>query len=46
MLEAHEGRLVWLKDHSDVDIVEQMKTVSAFANGGAESRMQRASFLA
>ena len=30
MLQAHESQLVWLKDHNDVDIVEQMKTVSRF----------------
>ena len=30
MLEAHESQLTWLKDHNDVDIVEQMKTVSRF----------------
>jgi LmbE family N-acetylglucosaminyl deacetylase len=30
MLEAHESQLTWLKDHNDVDIVEQTKTVSRF----------------
>ena len=30
MLRAHESQLSWIKDHDDGDIVEQMKTVSAF----------------
>lgn len=30
MLKAHESQLTWLKDHNDVDIVEQMTTVSRF----------------
>lgn len=30
MLEAHESQLTWLRDHDGVDIVEQMKTTSAF----------------
>ena len=30
MLEAHQSQLVWLRDHDDVDIVEQMRTASRF----------------
>ena len=30
MLEAHESQLTWLRDHTGVDIVEQMKTTSRF----------------
>ncbi|MFN0153226.1 MAG: PIG-L deacetylase family protein [Gaiella sp.] len=30
MLEAHQSQLTWLKDHNDVDIVEQMTTVTRF----------------
>jgi LmbE family N-acetylglucosaminyl deacetylase len=30
MLEAHESQLTWLRDHDDVDILEQMKTATRF----------------
>jgi LmbE family N-acetylglucosaminyl deacetylase len=30
MLEAHVSQLEWLRDHDDVDIVEQMKTTTRF----------------
>jgi LmbE family N-acetylglucosaminyl deacetylase len=30
MLEAHESQLAWLREHDEVDIVEQMKTTSRF----------------
>jgi LmbE family N-acetylglucosaminyl deacetylase len=30
MLEAHQSQLTWLKDHNDVDIVEQMRTMTRF----------------
>jgi LmbE family N-acetylglucosaminyl deacetylase len=30
MLEAHESQLSWLRDHDGVDIVQQMRTASAF----------------
>ena len=30
MLKAHESQFTWLRDHDDIDIVEQMKTTSAF----------------
>lgn len=30
MLEAHESQLTWLKQHNDVDIVEEMRTMTRF----------------
>ncbi len=30
MLRCHESQLTWIRDHDDADIVEQMKTASAF----------------
>ena len=30
MLEAHESQLTWLRDHDDIDVVEQMRTTSRF----------------
>ena len=30
MLEAHESQLTWLKDHDDVDIVENMRIATAY----------------
>ncbi len=30
MLEAHESQLRWLKDHDDVDIVENMRIATAY----------------
>lgn len=30
MLEAHDSQLTWLRDHDDVDIVEQMRTTTRF----------------
>ncbi len=30
MLEAHESQLTWLRDHDGVDIVENMKTATAY----------------
>ena len=30
MLEAHESQLSWLREHDQVDIVEQMKTTTRF----------------
>jgi LmbE family N-acetylglucosaminyl deacetylase len=30
MLEAHQSQLTWLRDHDNVDIVEQMKTATRF----------------
>ena len=30
MVEAHESQLTWLRDHDDIDIVEQMRTVTRF----------------
>ena len=30
MLEAHQSQLTWLRDHDDVDIVEQMRTMTRF----------------
>ena len=30
MLEAHATQLTWLRDHDDVDIVEEMKTAARY----------------
>ncbi len=30
MLESHQSQLTWLRDHDGIDIVEQMRTISAF----------------
>jgi N-acetylglucosamine malate deacetylase 1 len=30
MLEAHQSQLVWLRDHDDVDIVEEMRTAARY----------------
>jgi LmbE family N-acetylglucosaminyl deacetylase len=30
MVEAHESQLTWLREHDDIDIVEQMRTVTRF----------------
>jgi LmbE family N-acetylglucosaminyl deacetylase len=30
MLEAHQSQLTWLKQHNDVDIVEEMRTMTRF----------------